>query len=119
GFNLVLEAGTGVAAAKVSVQFDKLVGPGGFLIDSAPAGKAGLFNWTNRDIELFYVRYLRIRGLSALSYSTYDERHIPARLRRPKAADGSYSGGWSSRPDHDKYYPDIAVPIEAVPAFTI
>jgi len=57
--------------------------------------------------------------LSALSYGTYDERHIPARLQRPKAADGSYTGGWSARPDHDKYYPDIAVPLERVPSFTI
>jgi hypothetical protein len=119
-FNLVLEAGSG-RAARVSVQFDQLVAKkGGFSIRSAPvADTADVFSWKRRDIELFYVRYLKIRGLSALSYGTYDERHIPARLRRPRAADASYSGGWTDRPDHDKSYPDIAVPMELVPTFSI
>jgi hypothetical protein len=72
----------------------------------------------NRDIELFLVRYLQIKGLSRLSYDTYDERHVPERLRRPKVA-GTYVGGWSQRPDHDKFYPDIAVPMELSPRFTI
>jgi hypothetical protein len=118
-FNLVLEAGSTTAASQVSVQFNQLTGPNGFLIKSTPTNKAGVFNWTQRDIELFHVSYLKIRGLSAMSYEIYDERHIPQRLRRPKAADGSYIGGWAQRPDHDKFYPEIAVPMEAVPTFTI
>lgn len=118
-FNLVLEAGSTAAANQVSVQFTQLTGPNGYLIKSTPTGKAGVFDWTQRDIELFHVRYLKIRGLSAMSYETYDERHIPQRLRRPKTAEGSYTGGWAQRPDHDKFYPDIAVPMEAVPTFTI
>lgn len=118
-FNLVLEAGTTAAATEVSVQFDRLSGPNNYLIKSTATDKAGVFNWTERDIELFHVRYLRIRGLSALSYSTYDEQHVPERFRLPKDADGSYVGGWTERPDREKFYPDIAVPIEAVPTFTI
>lgn len=119
-FNLVLEAGSDKPAAGLSVEFNRLTGPDDFSIGSEPVSNpAGVFDWTGRDIELFYVRYLKIRGLSALSYGTYDERHIPARLRRPRAADGSYNGGWTDRPDHDKYYPDIAVPMELVPTFTI
>lgn len=119
-FNLVLEAGSGAAAKQVSLQFDRLTGPNGFSIRSLPvADKQGVFDWTQRDIELFYVKYLKIKGLSMLSYGTYDEEHIPERFRLPQAADGSYIGGWTDRPDHDKYYPDIAVPMETAPAFTI
>src|SRR4029079_13594235 len=33
--------------------------------------------------------------------------------------DGSYKGGWTNRPNHDKAYPDIAVPMELVPDFSI
>ncbi len=29
------------------------------------------------------------------------------------------SGGWNDRPDHDKFYPDIMVPIELVPTFSV
>jgi hypothetical protein len=118
-FNLILEAGSALSANQVSVEFNALKSESGFSIRSAPAAAADVFDWTRRDIELFYVRYLKIRGLSALSYETYDERHVPARLRRPRAKDGSYSGGWTDRPDHDKNYPDIAVPMELVPSFSI
>jgi hypothetical protein len=118
-FNLVLEA-AGSRAGQVSVEFNRLTAPNGFVINSAPLeNSAGIFDWTRRDIELFYVRYLRIRGLSALSYGTYDERHIPSRFRRPRGADDSFTGGWADRPDHDKHYPDIAVPMELVPTFSI
>jgi hypothetical protein len=117
-FNLVLEAAT-TAATDVTVEFDTLTGPGGAKIESVPTDKNGVYNWLKRDIELFQVRYLQIKGLSQLSYGTYDERHIPEKLRRPLAADGSYSGGWSNRPNHDKYYPDIALPLEIDSTFSI
>lgn len=117
-FNTILEAGT-VAAKNVSVQFNTLIGPGGAKIASVPTSGNGVFNWTNRDIELFYMRYLQIKGLSRLSYETYDERHIPARLRRAFTGAGIGSGGWVDRPDHDKFYPEIAVPLELKPSFDI
>jgi len=53
-------------------------------------------------IELFYVRYLEIRGLSLLAYEHYDERHIPERCRRPYDEDGIGSGTWEDRPCHNK-----------------
>lgn len=114
-FNTILESTTG--ASSVAVSFDKLVGPNGAEIKSvAPTSTSGtnLFNWTNRDIESFYIRYLPIKGLSRLSYELYDERHIPKRFRRPNS-----TGGWTNRPDADKYYPEIAVPLELKPTFTI
>lgn len=112
-FNVVLEA-AGAGAGGVTVSFDRLTGPSGAVIAASPASGNGVFDWTRRPIELFYVRYLAIKGLSRVSYDIYDERHIPRRLRRPGGA-----GGWQNRPDHDKFYPDIAVPLELVPPFTI
>ena len=117
-FNLVLEAAA-APAGDVSISFSALTGPGGYEIASAPATGDGLFSWTNRNVELFYVRYLEIKGLSRLSYETYDERHVPERLRRPWSGAGYGEGAWTNRPDHDREYPDIAVPMELVPSFGI
>lgn len=118
-FNMVLEA-AGRTARGVDIRFAALNGPKGYRIGSAPArDRGGLFRWTGRDIELFLVRYLQIKGISRLSYETYDERHIPERLQRPRGAAGNHVGGWRNRPDHDKFYPDIAVPLELSPRFSI
>src|SRR5688572_4667462 len=70
-FNLILEAAT-TSATGVTVEFDTLTGPGGATIQSTPVGKNGVFNWVGRDIELFLVQYLQIKGVSQLSYGTYD-----------------------------------------------
>jgi hypothetical protein len=78
-----------------------------------------LFNWVGRPIEMFFVRYLQIRGLSRLSYENYDERHVPERLRRPHDQYGIATGQWSTRPDAGKHYPDILVPIELHQTFSI
>ncbi|MBN2000659.1 DUF4091 domain-containing protein, partial [candidate division KSB1 bacterium] len=40
-------------------------------------------------------------------------------LRRPWTGQGMGSGTWEDRPDHDFYYPDIAVPLELASPFTI
>jgi hypothetical protein len=117
-FNLVLEAARKTADG-ISVRFDKLTGPGGFVIKGDPTpSRPETFNWLERDIELFVVDYLQIRGLSVLSYQTYDERHIPERMRRPISG-GTAQGGWSDRPDADAFYPDIAVPIEVRKTFDV
>lgn len=119
GLNLVLEA-AGPAAQSVRVSFDRLTGPDGATIQSRKAPTDGLFNWVDRPIELFYVRYLQIQGLSVLGYeSSYDERHIPHRLRRPWTGQGKASGVWGDRPDADKLYPDILVPHALHPTFDI
>jgi len=117
-FNVILEAGGGSSGA-MTVAFNLLSGPGGATITSSAATGNGVFDWTHRQIELFYVRYLQIQGLSKVSYGTYDERHVPQRMRRHWSGNGSGSGTWQDRPDHDKYYPEIAVPLELVPTFAI
>ena len=121
-FNLVLEAGSG--ATNVTVLFNSLTGSAATSIRSAATTGNGVFDWTLRNIELFYIRYLPIRGLSRISNETYDERLIPYRLRRPWSKNilsgkASGSGLWTDRPDHDKYYPEIAVPLELNPSFDI
>jgi hypothetical protein len=119
-FNLIIEASSDSGLTDVSVSFDSLSGPGGASISSTAATGNGVFDWTNRPIELFYIRYLQIKGLSSnLFYDNYDERHIPDRFQRPWTGDGEGSGDWDDRPDHDKYYPDIAVPLELVSDFDI
>lgn len=120
-FDVVLESANGIAN-NVSVTFNKLTGPNGALIQSVPTTGDGIFNWTNRNIELFYVEYLQIKGLSLLGYENYyDERHVPQRMRRPWTGNGvAVPGtGWTDRPDHDKFYPDIALPMELMPSFSI
>jgi hypothetical protein len=118
-FVLVLEAAT-QAATGVSVTFDTLTGPGGASIKSKAVTADGVFDWVGRPIELFHVRYLPIKGLSKFGYiATYDERHVPIRLRRPWTGQGIGTGGWADRPDHDKEYPEIAVPLELAPSFGV
>ena len=116
-FNLVLEAPS-AEISDLSVHFGRLA-TAGYEIASSPRPGQSLFDWRERPIELFFVRYLRIVGLSRLTWDTYDERHVPERMRRPWSGDGYGSGTWFDRPDHDKLYPDIAVPLELHPTFTI
>ncbi len=117
-FNAILEAASS-AAPQVSVYLSSLSGPGGAIIPATPTTGDGVFNYNGRNIELFYVRYLQIKGLSKLTWGTYDERHIPLRFQRPYTGEGMGSGRWTNRPDHDKFYPDIAVPIEVSNGFTV
>ena len=121
-FDLILEARGG--AEGVSVSLDRLDGPDGASIRSTPATGDGVFDWTARDLELFFVRYLPIRGVSRIANDpTYDERLVPYRLRRPWTLTlrgrAAGRGGWTDRPDHDRFYPEIAVPLELVASFKI
>jgi hypothetical protein len=119
-FNLVLEAPSS-EATDVRVSLTSLTGPGAS-ITTIPVSGDGVFNYVGHNIELFYVRYLEIRGLSVdLAYDDYDERHIPERCRRPLNDDSEPvpGSGWTDRPCHNKLYPDIAVPLELHSPFTI
>ena len=117
-FDLILEAAK-KAASNVKVSMSTLTGPGGATIGTVPVTGNGVFDWSGRNIEQFYVRYLQIKGLSMLSYGTYDERHIPKAMERPHGSTGIGTGLWTDRPNHDKFYPEIAVPLELVPTFNI
>lgn len=110
-FDLVLEAAT-AAASNVTVKFDTLTGDSGFAIASKQVTGDGVFDWTGRNIELFYARYVQIKGLSFFGYYKGDERQVPVRFQA-----GDHI--WNDRPDHDKQYPDALVPLELVPSFSI
>lgn len=116
GFNVVLESIQG--ATGVTAKLDKLTCPGSFELKNTQ--NPDLFNFVQKEIELFEVGYLEIKGLSRLSYeASYDERHVPQRFRRPWSGQGSGSGGWTDRPDHNKFYPDIAIPLELSPSLVV
>jgi Domain of unknown function (DUF4091)/Family of unknown function (DUF6067) len=117
-FNLVLEAAQ-ATANNVTVTFDTLTGPNGSVIHSSPAEGNSVFTWVDRPIELFHLRYLQIKGLSFFGYGKGDERQIPVRFQRPWTGNGMGQGTWLDRPDHDKFYPDIMVPLQLVKQFDI
>ncbi len=118
-FNLVLEVPT-TTATNVNVSLTSLTGPGGASITTTTTAGNGVFNFVGRNIEFFYVRYLEIKGLSSdLAFDHYDERHIPTRCRRPYDSNGVGSGTWNDRPCHNKFYPEIAVPLELHSPFPI
>ncbi len=127
-FDVVLEAATSTAS-KVSVSLGNLTGPGGAVLRSAPRATAKLFDWTTTEAELFYVRYLQIKGLSQQAYGTlasWQEATFPRRAQCPgmtqATPDSKPTGAgcaWAQRPVADRYYPDIAVPLELVSTFDV
>ncbi len=115
---LLLETGRKSANA-VEVEFSDLRHRLGHVISAGIASKASAPH-SAADIELFHVGYLQIRGLSkGLSWETYDERHIPAKCRRPHDGNGVAQGGWQDRPCADRHVPDIAVPLSLKSPFSI
>jgi hypothetical protein len=127
-FNLVLEAATG-AASKVAVSLGDFTGPGGAVLRSGSRTKDQIFDWTTTEAELFYVRYLEIKGLSQQAYGTlavWQEATFPKRAQCPgmmqATPDSKPTGAgcpWAQRPVANKLYPDIAVPLELVPTFAV
>ncbi|HLJ26121.1 MAG TPA: glycoside hydrolase domain-containing protein [Candidatus Angelobacter sp.] len=116
-FNLVLEAASS-SATNVTVTMSNLNGPNGSVIRYATRSTGNLFNWTTTESELFYIRYLQILGLSYFGYgaiATFQEPTFPQRAQCPTGT----GCAWATRPVANKYYPDIAVPIELVPNFSI
>lgn len=127
-FNLVLEAATS-KATKVTVRLGDFTGPGGTVLRSAPRANDKLFDFTTTEVELFYVRYLQIKGLSQQAYgamASWQEATFPKRAQCPgmtqATPDSKPTGAgcaWTQRPIANKFVPDIAVPLELVPTFDI
>jgi hypothetical protein len=127
GFVVVIESEQG--AADIGVTFDRLGGPGGAVIGSRAARGDEMFDYRGRNIELFHVRYLPIKGLSLLSYEMNDERWVPSKMRRPfqETAHGTFwratpirgREGFDHRPGANKHFPEIAVPLETQPTFAV
>jgi len=106
-FALVLEAET-TAVNGVTVSMDSLSGPGGAILHDPTRVGNNLFNWTTTDIELFYVRYLEIEGISMFHYGDIlvNEQAAPSLMQ---SAGGTQL--WADRPGANKKFPDIAVPL--------
>jgi hypothetical protein len=119
-FNVIIESANDMTK-DILVSISDLVSVEGDTISSRKAEGDAVFDYRGRNIELFYIRYLQIKGLSQLAYSPlYDDRHVPEKLQLPyPTRKGVFQGRFEDRPNANKYYPDIAVPIEAVGAFSI
>jgi len=121
-FNMILEAPSSTAI-EVNLSFNELSGPDNHKITTTLASREGLFTFVGRNIELFCMRYLEIKGISTDLFFhgfNYDERHIPQRCRRPYDSDtGKWYGQWDDRPCHNLFYPEIAVPLELETPFSI
>ncbi|MEM9364656.1 MAG: hypothetical protein AAGD07_01595 [Planctomycetota bacterium] len=120
-FCVIIEAGTSpIKDVQASFRLlDGRAGAQGEQITTRVASRNDFYDFRGRNIELFFIRYLPIRGCSRLAYGHYDERLVPERLQRPHDRNGDASGGWLDRPDHDQHYPDIAVPLELHPKFVV
>lgn len=119
-FNVVIECSNDVGK-EISISVSDLVSAEGKKISSRKSEANDVFNYCGRNIELFFIRYLQIKGLSQLAYTpVYDDRHVPEKLQLPRSLlKGLFKGEFKDRPNAYKYYPDIAVPIEAVGSFSI
>lgn len=113
-FNLVLEAVYN-DSGEVSILLDALRHEDGDVIASRSVGvDESIFNWVGRNVELFFVRYLEIKGVSkflasGLAYPN-GYNHLPERWR---------GENWNERKDHNTHYPDIAVPLEFEQGFVV
>jgi len=109
----------GAAVDGLTADFSTLTDTSGsYTLETTNNSVNSMYHWTNRPIEVFVIDYLRIHGLSKISYPFDDETHIPEQFRRPipvniqPLAPAVGSGVWQDRPHHDLSYPDIAVPQE-------
>jgi len=92
------------------------------------SGCGGLFDWKDRQIEAFFVRYLRVHGTGTGLGHTCDE-HLSSILRRdlngaiPPSAGKCSSGNnvldWKDRFGANRDFPEIAVPLELEQGFIV
>ena len=76
-FNLVIEAPKS-DIVDTTVSLNSLEGPEGSAITTRSASGDDLFNFVGRNIELFYIRYLEIEGLTTdLAFAGYDYDPTP------------------------------------------
>ena len=133
GFGVYLLNGSGSNATNVSVILSSFTGPSGNSIVSISTPIADVWDTSGRPIQLFVMNYLPIHLESRLGWEDdfacpgCDERDLPPRFQAPCTTNGNGScnltsgKGWTDRPDHDKFYPDIAMPAEeyASSSFTV
>lgn len=137
-FQTIIEAPLKTSGV-ITFEFDTLTHTDTSVIETSVAAEGNeVFDYVGRNIENFYVRYLQILGMSELQSSPckfgYDERACYENMKRPDN-NGSFDyldtcsptseckagnlTAWPDRPNADKWYPDIMIPMEIQKSFTI
>lgn len=120
-------------ATNVMVKLSSFTGTGsaaGSGFSAVIVSSVNVWDYTQRPYSLYKYGYLQQIGMNnngPWDPTEYEERHVPLRWRRPCTVnvngDCVSNGGtaWTDRRDHDKFYPDIAVPMEefAISSFTV
>jgi hypothetical protein len=107
------------AATDIEVSFTHLENRTGSRISGDMSNPRNLFFYPGKNIELFHVGYLAIKGLSkGLAYDTYDERHVPSKCQR-RHKGGAGMGSFLDRPCANRHFPDIATPLILKSPFSI
>jgi putative Ig domain-containing protein len=124
-----LQNNSGADATNVNIQISSFTDNAGHFI--IPLTVSSTTVWDSNasgPINLFYYQYLQIKGLNQGNYDAneVDERDLPPNFRVPctgtaPCSPTSSTWLWRNRPDHDKFYPEIALPYESIRAssFTV
>lgn len=117
-FNTILETISGAPAVNVTIS--NLVNGVNTLTTRAATSNNDVFNYTGRNIEQFYVKFLQIKGISRGFYQDYDQLQIPTKMQLPCVVNSNgncpATAGFvfTNRPNANKFYPEIAQPIETL-----
>ena len=127
-----LQNGSAVDATHVNIHISSFTdNQGHFIIPLTVSSSTVWDSNAAGPVNLFYYRYVQILGESqeAWDVTEIDARYLPPLFRVPCSFTGSgnqcapigATQRWWNRQDHDKFYPEIAVPYEAIAAssFTV
>jgi len=121
-------------ATNVMVSISSFTGTGTALgsgFSAVAVSSSNVWDYSTRPYSLYKYSYLQLVGMGqhgqAWDPSEYDSQQVAPRWRRPSTLNGNNdsipNGGtlWTDRADHDKFYPDPAVPIEefGISSFTV
>lgn len=122
-------------ATNVTVVLSSFTGVGqaaGSGFAAVVVSSMNVWDYTTRPYSLYKYGYLQIIGShnssGAWDPTEYDEGQLPNRWRVPCVLNGNNqcpptgaTQAWNNRRDHDKFYPDIALPMElfSISSFTV
>lgn len=126
-----LQDGSALDATNVNVHISSFTDNAGHFI--IPLTVSSSTVWDSNaagPVNLFYMRYLQIHGETQESWDAteIDTRDLPPLFRVPctitdpnRCQPTAATQYWWNRQDHDKFYPEIEIPYEAVQAssFTV
>jgi hypothetical protein len=120
-FQIVIEAG-GSQLRNVSVHFNKLRHSSGYEIRSERIRYGEkLDDGTLRPIRLYNTQYKKIKGISTFHYN-YFENDVGGAASSENILQPRFRAAnklWASRPDANKYYPEILLQNSFQPVFNV